>query len=133
MPDLSTALVSYFGSLPAFTTLVPIANYAPVYKSQTIQLPTIIYQIISDTTQQTHDGYGGLATVRIQFTIWAASYTQAKQIRNMLRTVLLGFRGDMFGLHIGGIRTGGTDRDDWESETQVYQRIVDFIIDTGGA
>jgi hypothetical protein len=129
--DFQQAFISYALSVTDITTLIG-RRLLPVYKAQNAQLPVVIYQTISDNPQITHSGYNNLNRIRLQLTIWSSSYATAKAIRDAFNAHFIGFRGDMAGLTIGGVLPGGTDKDDWEPETQLYQWLVDYMFQTGG-
>ena len=68
---------------------------------QDIALPAVAYQRISTVRDMAHDGPLGIAHVRFQLTISAASYTSARAVANAIRTALDGFSGLMGG--VGGV------------------------------
>ena len=64
---------------------------------QDIALPAVAFQRISTVRDMAHDGPLGIAHVRFQLTISAASYTSARVVANAIRTALDGFSGLMGG------------------------------------
>lgn len=51
-----------------------------VDRPQGSALPAITLQTISGERPQTHDGFQGLRSSRVQMDVWATSYAQARQI-----------------------------------------------------
>lgn len=98
---------------------------------QTITIPAITYQRVSNARPQTLDqDETGLSMPRFQFDIYAEDYSTAKSIMIALRNSLLGFRGE-FGT-LDKIAVQGIlfehEQDDYEPETELYRLTVDYRI-----
>lgn len=75
------------------------------------ELPAIVYQIVSHGKSPTHDG-GGIEQPRVQLSVWAASYSDARALYAEVDALLDGRRhGDVLFLAAGA-------RDDEDESTR---------------
>lgn len=86
------------------------------------EFPQIVYHRISNPRTYTHDGDTGLQSPRYQFDVWARDPDTADAAADALIAVLSArtFGGIAFTFIVD-------DRDDHESATGLYRRIVDAM------
>ena len=75
-----------------FTKLKEIATVGNVYNQiapQNTTLPYLVFNTISELPQNTHDGFGDLTRSRIQVSVFAEGYEEAKGIINDVLTVMI--------------------------------------------
>ena len=99
----------------------------PVRRPQNATLPAVTYQKVGGLSEQTHGGASGLAASRFQFDVWAATYSSASAVAEQIRVALIGFRGTVDGVEIGGVLHRG-DRDLPDPLTGMFHRSIDFAI-----
>ena len=75
----------------------------PVVRPQNSALPAIVYQQISGPRSHAMDGPSSLVESTWQVSCWAASYTQAEQLMDAVRSTLDGYSGTVAGVDIEGI------------------------------
>lgn len=80
---------------------------------QDVTLPYIVFFKVSALREHSHDGASGLARIRIQFSIFADTYLEAKEIAQTLQVILQGYSGISEGVNINGIF--------YENETDFYE------------
>lgn len=61
-------------------------------------LPRIVYQRVSDVPLESHDGYGGHQTTRVQIKATAATYTAAHALAKLIKNKANAFRGNVWGV-----------------------------------
>ena len=97
MATLEQGLISYLTGYASLSSL----NSARVYcitMPQSVIYPCVTFQRISTPRIHTHDtsgASGDLATPRIQFDVWAATFASAKAITDVLRAALNGKKGSI--------------------------------------
>jgi len=93
------------------------------------KLPAMTYKRASGTRVHSMDGASGLATARIQYDIWDKSYSVVKNIADLLRKRLDGFKGVVETDTIHGAFLG-PDWDDYEGDTllKLYRVSMDFEV-----
>lgn len=103
----------------------------PVRLPEGATLPAISWQRISGDRIYTHDGYADTkpwTTARIQFNAWSnTSEEEAMLLGDAILLALSGYEGDLGGQVVGS-SFAVTDRDDYEAQTKIYRRILDFQI-----
>jgi len=130
LTDLRTYLLAY----PALSVVVDDRihpNYLPVRETQTL-LPTITYHRIS--TPHVHDiaGAAGVATMRLQISVWASTYGKVEEASTALRLALDGYTGTMGSSNIFSILLDN-EADNAEppsdgSANWIHVRHLDFLI-----
>lgn len=135
---IETALKQYLGSKAALTALVPAARMVCMDRPQaTATLPMLVLKRVSSDHEHNLDGAAGSAVVTVQIDVWASSYSSAKTVAEMVRTVLDGYSGSMGDVSTGVFAVGVV----WlvsqidlytppadKSQTGVYQTSLDFAI-----
>lgn len=99
----------------------------PLRIPQNPTYPALAYQRISTPRIMSHDGASKLAMPRIQLTLWASTYSSLKAVSEALRGLLIGYRGTVGGVVIQGIFFD-SERDEFDTTTQIFQRFIDLII-----
>jgi len=96
--------------------------------TQAVVAPYIVLQKISEPTEY---GYSGTALVdsRIQFSIFASTWTSCKAIAAEINTAFSGYAGTMGG--VGGVYVSRCFRDDetdlpFDEATKLYGLALDF-------
>lgn len=92
-----------------------------------VTLPAITYMKVSGPRDETQQGPSGLSAARIQVSSWGDNYGDSKLLADSVRLALDGFMGTAADVHIGGIELIN-ETDQFESEPDVYQTIMDFRV-----
>lgn len=103
------------------------ARVYPVILPQSPALPAVTYTKVTNEHVQSHGGASGLAMPRFQVDSWATTYASAKAVAEQVRLALLGFRGAVAGVLIGGV-LAETETDVYEPETRIYRVSQDYRI-----
>lgn len=133
MATLEEGLYSYLSAYAGLTALISTRVY-PFKIPQTATLPCMTYQRVSTPRFHVMDtsGSGGdLAFPRIQFDVWAETYTAAKAITDQLRAALNGKRGSIgSGASTVTIQAAlvQDEAPEYDSTTNLYRSRSDFII-----
>jgi hypothetical protein len=120
------ALRTYLVAIPAITGLIGTRMY-PIALPAAVTLPAVSYFKVSEPGDYTHQGASHLSEVRIQFSIWAATYVNAQLVLGHLLTALEGYAGTLSGVPIGHSLLANI-RDVPEAEANIYHIAVDFMI-----
>ena len=125
---IEEALYTYLKGYEGLSALTGDRIY-PLLMPQNSTYPGIVYQKISGFHQKSHQGSSGLARTRIQFTCWAKTYAESKNVAEQLRLALEGYRGMMGGesgvnVHAGLLQN---DLDHYEPEADAFNVVVDFF------
>lgn len=102
----------------------------PVRVKEGADLPAIAYQRISTFRTYTFDRKPDAdpwMRARIQFSCWARSALEARDVAEALNVALSGHTGDMEGLEVGSVDIE-LELDDYEPETGFFRRIVDAMV-----
>lgn len=129
MPQLETALYAYLSTEVSLAALVDDRIY-PFRLPEGASLPAIAWQRISAQRTYTFDAFGtsgAYVRARVQFACWAETPLEAIDVGEALLGALSGYSGDMEGELIGS-STAQFEFDDYESQTRLYRRLVDFFI-----
>lgn len=94
-------------------------------------LPAITYDLIDQDRIQSHSGNSNLNRARVQLTIWGDSYDSTQPVLDQLLT-FIGYKATLGATRIDGILIS-PERENYESDTQVDQRMIDFILWYGSA
>lgn len=70
-------------------------------------LPKIVYQRVSSQTLNTHAGFGGHQTSRVQIKTVASGYLAAKELSSLVQGMADSFRGNVWGTLITDCRPQG--------------------------
>jgi hypothetical protein len=101
----------------------------PLTLPQDPTLPAMTYQKISGLRFHDMEGASGLASPRFQFDIWSKSYLTSKNISDLLRKRLDGFKGTVGSDVIQGVFLD-SERDFFEEDEllKFYRVSMDFFI-----
>lgn len=94
---------------------------------QEVQLPYIVMTKVSAPRIHSHDGYSNLSNPRFQFSSFAETYLEAKQITRSIQQVLQGFRGVSEDVHIQ-MCLYMNEVDMYETQTGLHHVAVDYEI-----
>jgi hypothetical protein len=129
MPKLEAALFGYLSDDPGIAALVDDRIY-PVRLPEGAVLPAIVWQRISAARTYTHDPFDetkAWTQARVQFSCWHWTALGAIELGEAVLTALSGYSGQMEGELIGAAMAD-FELDDYEAETRLYRRLVDFLI-----
>jgi Protein of unknown function (DUF3168) len=70
--------------------------------AQNSALPALTYQLISDPSENSHDGPAGLARARIQFDGWGTTKEEARAVTRAVRLALAGIDRTVAGVNLSG-------------------------------
>lgn len=128
---IEDALAAFVGNQITLTNVLGLGNdirfFPIVNRTQPPIYPYITYQLISKPREPIHQGKSGLAITRIQFTLWAKSYSAVSDLAVRLWTLFYGYKGTWSGIRIDAVFIEN-EVDDYSPETQVYQRTLDLRI-----
>ena len=106
----------------------------PLYMPDIVEMPAITYQRISTVRELTHDQEaGGLASAIFQFTVWDSDYATIREISEMIRNCLNGYRGTVTidsgdsGIDIQASLING-EVDNYDPEVNLYWTSIDYLI-----
>lgn len=117
MASLEEDIISALGASGGLLSLISNRAY-PVKLPQNPVLPAVTYQIISAVPTYSHDGDSNLDFTRVQFTVWATTFSGLKSVEEQLRTTLRSLPGGRV----------SNKTDGYEPTTQTYQRTIDIIV-----
>jgi hypothetical protein len=122
---IETAFHSLILADSRFTDLAGTRLY-PTILPDDPQLPAVTYQRITTVRTYSTTGPVSLNRVRLQFDIWASTYSQTKQLQAALLTIL-----EDYSLYsdtsIDSIRLD-TVTDGYEHDARLYRVSMDFIV-----
>lgn len=98
----------------------------PMLLPQNYTAPAMTYQRVSGQRLQNLSGPSGRAMPRIQFDIYANTYTSARAVGEKLRAALDGYSGTMGTVSVGQC-TIETDFDGYAQDTDIYRITMDFM------
>ena len=101
--EIEAALVSYIKSVPEITALLGEGDACRIYPLKLPQDPTypaVTYQVVSGSRHHDMD----IAYPRIQYTTFAGTYSQAKELANLLRLHISRLKGVLSGIAIKQIQ-----------------------------
>lgn len=76
----------------------------PHMNVQSEQLPRVAYSRISGDHVHSHMGASGLCNISIQISSFAENYLKAKQLGELVRLAIDGFRGNVGSVHVGSVQ-----------------------------
>lgn len=91
----------------------------PMVLPDTATLPAIVYQRISSVPVTSLNGDSGLESVRIQVSVWATTYKEAKTLSATVKSTL-----NATTLKI----VSDGDSDDYEPETKRFRVLADYLV-----
>lgn len=97
---------------------------------QDVVAPYVVFFKVSGPRVYSHDGASQLANPRFQFSCFATTYYEAKQIVEAIRDALEAFSGTMGG--DSGTEVGScflvNETDIYEADTRLFHIAVDYLI-----
>jgi len=97
---------------------------------QDVGKPYVVFFKASAPREYSHDGASRLARPRFQFSCFATTYYEAKQIAEAIRAAIEAFSGTMGG--DGGVEVGScvclNESDIYEENTQLFHLAIDYLI-----
>lgn len=124
---LEAALVQFLKNDSAIFNKVNSRIHPFSKRPQSDPLPAITYLRVSAPRSHSHDGPDGLVPARIQLDVLGEDYKEAKELADLVRILLDGFRGKMGEVEISGSFLDG-DPDKFEEEVETDTVKMDFII-----
>ena len=129
MTKLEDALTTVLAADTAVTTIVSDRIY-PVSMPKGTVLPAVTYRRISAQRAYTFDAFDtGSAYVNatVEFSAWSNNAKEAMDVGEALVMALSGYSGDVDGTLVGS-SFAELELDDYNGETKLFRRIVDFRI-----
>jgi hypothetical protein len=102
----------------------------PVKRDDNGVLPAVVYESgMAQRAQMLSGTFSDIATVNIQFTVFARTYLSAKELLSQLDTALIGSRGfSMSGLSILATETSGvTEQNESDSDNLFSASLVAIV------
>jgi hypothetical protein len=134
MPVMEGALIDLIKA-DSFIGAVVGARVYPLRLPQGSAMPAIVSTRVSGQPLYADDGEVGLQSARVQVDVWATTYTQAKDLAQLVRARLSAFSGVHDGVNISYIMLD-EERDLSESganASEYRMRVaMDFIVWTRG-
>lgn len=91
--DLRGALRSFLLADSGISTAVGGSRIYPGIIAQGQTLPSIVYNLVTEQTDQTMQGASGLVSPRFQIDAWAQSQDDADNLARLIKNRIDGFRG----------------------------------------
>jgi len=128
--NLEESLYAYLKAYAGLSALVGSRIY-PLILPQPPTLPAVTYFKVSLVNKRTLASPSNvLKQVRVQFSCWADTYSEAKSVAAQVKLALQDFRGEMGGA--GGVQVldGNiiNEQDLYETDTGIYHVPVDVLI-----
>lgn len=98
-----------------------------VRASQDVETPYVVFFKVSGPRVHSHQGASLLANPRFQFSAFATTYLEAKQIIQAIQTALQGYTGISEGIFIQSCLYAN-EFDTYEVQTGLYHVAVDYEI-----
>ncbi len=102
-------------------------RYYPGVLPQDPTYPAIVSQKVSDFDEGTLTGVANVVRARVQLTVWASSYVDARAVTDAIRSLVDGAYGTWSGVKIGSVRIEN-DQDAYSEEAEIYGRRMDVMI-----
>lgn len=101
-----------------FTSLLNVLpRIYPLIMPDDAVFPAIVYTVVSDNSNQATNGNLTSRTVRFQVDIYSKSYADAKGLKDLVISEVIGLRG-------GSISA----QDLYEDELELHRQLIDFSI-----
>lgn len=130
---IEEALYTYLNAQSGLTALVGDRIYF-VTAPQQVEAPYLIINLVSSIRTHSHAGFSNLTRARFQFTPFAETYLETKQITAQLKTALDGLTGNIGDspyVYIGSCLLEN-ETDLFDSNSGLNYIAVDFIIQHNG-
>ena len=118
--DLRSTLTSH----PPLAALVGSRVYALRFPPGS-PMPVVVYQRISNNTEQTIDSVIQARLERVQFTTFATGYDRGVEVDDALREAVVGMVGSTVQVHDRFIEGG---MDDYDPDSELYRVMTDASI-----
>ncbi len=116
---LHEALFSYLKTYAGLTALVGTKIY-PLQIPQNVNVPAVVYQLISQERMHSLGGDKGMTSPSMQLTSYATTYNTAKNVAEQVRIALQNYTGTMgSGVTIQSVLMT-SEFDGYESDTLYY-------------
>ena len=115
--SLTLDLVAHLKNDTEVSALVGGKIY-PLLAPQNVSNPYIVYHVISDNSNQCISGDINQNEARFQIDVWSTKYSEVEAIKEAVISALIGFKSS----------NSISAMDDYESETKLYRKIIDFKI-----
>jgi len=122
---IEDALRTKLLSVTAITDLIGQRMYV-LQAPQGVEVPYVVYLVVSITPEYT--AHCIQDNVVLQYSVFAATYAQARTIANLIRTELEPFYGEIEGVSVTAIRFDGLGASEREKQSQLAHISYDFKI-----
>jgi hypothetical protein len=99
----------------------------PLRVPQDVVLPAVVYQVITDIEEHTHDGPSGLVQARMQMTYHGSTYSEAKSVKDAILASIDGFSGTMGSTAVASVESQAAS-DSWSTAHEVPVVRQDFMV-----
>jgi hypothetical protein len=123
---IERALMTKLGTIAALTTIVSTRIYF-VKAQQDVAKPYLAIQKISGVRGHSHDGPDGSVQSRFQFSAFATTYKECKDIVEAIRGGIDGAKGLWSTVYIGHCFYDN-ETDLWDDDIGLYGVAVDYLI-----
>lgn len=130
--DVAEGLRAFLLADPAISSKVGGSRIHPVKLPNSVPAgPSVVYNLISESSDRLSSGASGLVTSRYQLDSWASSYLEARDLGLLIKDRLNGYRG-LMGTGANQVNTQGvfseTANPDYDSGLNLYRISRDFFI-----
>lgn len=130
MSDVEDAVVELLTRDDNVRSLIGTSVGTRIFQEKLAQgavLPALTYQLISDPSENSHQGPEGLAEARIQFDCWGNTVVEAKQLSSAVRKAVAGVRGTYAGVKLaGGFKENEMSM--FDPDVRKRRRVLDMLI-----
>lgn len=123
---IGDAIYTILTGVPEFTALAGDRVY-PLRVAQSVDLPAVAYQTISNSPTNCKEGDAGLDRKRLQINIYAERYSHQEALAAIIREALSNTTGAIEGVDIADI-TYETETDLYENTAEIYFKTQDYTI-----
>lgn len=99
----------------------------PLVLPQAPTLPAMTFQVVGGLRQPTFRTAAGMVRRRVQFDVYASSYSDTDDVADALRLRLDGYIGAAGDGEIEAAMLEG-ERDTYESDVRAYRRSIDYLL-----
>lgn len=121
-----------FAILKGNADLVAVVPSSRMYADHLPQNPTypaITYQLVSEELPHNHDRSAGPTRARFQISCWSQTKPQAAQVRELVKGVLVAYKGTAASINVQGIfYLGTTSLWDPDEEIELWQEASDYYV-----
>jgi hypothetical protein len=127
LADVRPALRAFLLADPTVSAAVGGERIFPVVMPQGERRPSLVYNIISESTDHVTTGPSGLVMARMQIDSYASTPDEGDSLARLVKDRLDGFSGLMGSVEVGGV-FAETARTDYQADSQLHRSSRDYRI-----